>query len=168
MKKVKSVLFVCLGNICRSPTAEAVFSAKAEKSNINLTIDSAGTLSAHTNNAPDPRSQQAGMARGYSFKGLKARKVVVSDFDTFDLVLAMDNDNLAELYRLAPEHLHYKIQLLLNFADNFPETEVPDPYYDGENGFDIALDLIEDASDALLKKLNLIPYEISCLLIINK
>jgi protein-tyrosine phosphatase len=153
MRNIKSVLFVCLGNICRSPTAEAVFRAKAIKNNINLTVDSAGTLSAHSNNAPDPRSQQAGIARGYSFKGLKARKVVVDDFDKFDLVLAMDNDNLAELFRLAPEHLHYKIQLFLNFGKNFSETEVPDPYYGGKNGFDFVLDLIEDASDELLKNI---------------
>jgi protein-tyrosine phosphatase len=150
-KNIKSLLFVCLGNICRSPTAESVFKAKAKQKNIDLTIDSAGTLSMHTGNPPDSRSQEAGIKRGYSFKGIKARQVSAVDFDKFDLVLAMDKDNLHELHKVAPKHLHYKIQLFLDFATHFTETEVPDPYYGGEHGFDTVLDLVEDASDGLIK-----------------
>lgn len=152
-KEIKSVLFVCLGNICRSPSAEAVFRHKANEQGINLTIDSAGTLGAHAREKPDHRSQKAGVARGYSFDKIKSRKVNLKDFDVFDLILAMDEQNISDLKKVAPEHLHHKIVLFLDYAKCFEENEVPDPYYGGAKGFQFVLDLIEDASDGLLKKL---------------
>jgi len=152
-KEIKSILFVCMGNICRSPSAEAVFRHKAKLQGLPLTIDSAGTLGAHAREKPDHRAQKVGVERGYSFDGIKARKVTAQDFETFDLVLAMDNANLEDLQKIAPKHLHHKAMLFLDFAENFEETEVPDPYYGGANGFRYVLDLIEDASDGLLAKL---------------
>ena len=151
VKNVKSVLMVCMGNICRSPTAEAVFRHKAKEQGIELVIDSAGTIGSHAKEKPDHRAIKAGEARGYSFKGLKARKVSEDDFEKFDLILAMDDDNLAYLLRKAPEHRKYKIKLFLEFSENFEDTEVPDPYYGGAGGFKYVLDLVEDASDGLLK-----------------
>ncbi len=153
MKNVKSVLFVCMGNICRSPTAEAVFRHKAAESAIKLKIDSAGTTGSHAREKPDHRAQKVGVARGYSFDKIKARKVAVKDFEDFDLILAMDNHNVSELRKVAPEHLAFKIKLFLDFADNFEDSEVPDPYYGGAQGFRYVLDLVEDASDGLLKLL---------------
>jgi protein-tyrosine phosphatase len=142
-----------MGNICRSPSAEAVFRQKAQAEGLSLKVDSAGTVGAHIREKPDHRAQKVGVERGYSFKGIKARKVTVQDFDNFDLILAMDNANLAELHKIAPEHLQYKAKLFLDFADNHDEAEVPDPYYGGANGFRFVLDLVEDASDGLLKQL---------------
>ena len=152
-KQVDSILFICMGNICRSPSAEAVFRHKSIAKNLTLKIDSAGTVGAHVREKPDRRSQKVGIERGYSFDGIKARKVTVQDFDDFDLILAMDNANLEDLYKIAPHHLHHKIKLFLDFAANYEETEVPDPYYGGANGFRFVLDLVEDASDGLLAKL---------------
>ena len=153
LNNVQSVLFVCMGNICRSPSAEAVFSHKAKAKGLSLKIDSAGTLGAHAKEKPDHRAQKVGVERGYSFDGLKARKVKVEDFESFDLILAMDNDNVENLMKVAPEHLQHKISLFLEFAKNHEETEVPDPYYGGVNGFRFVLDLVEDASDGLLAQL---------------
>lgn len=147
---MKSVLFVCMGNICRSPSAEAVFSQKAKEKGLSLKIDSAGTVGAHAKEKPDRRAQKVGIERGYSFDGLKARKVKVDDFEKFDLILAMDNNNVEALKSIAPVHLQHKIVLFLEFANNNEETEVPDPYYGGVNGFRYVLDLVEDASDGLL------------------
>jgi len=152
-KEINSVLFVCMGNICRSPSAEAVFSHKAKAQGLSLKIDSAGTVGAHAKEKPDHRAQKVGIERGYSFNGLKARKVNVKDFDNFDLILAMDNHNVEELKKVAPVHLQHKISLFLDFAKNNEETEVPDPYYGGANGFRYVLDLVEDASDGLLAQL---------------
>jgi len=149
-KEISSVLFVCMGNICRSPSAEAVFRHKAESQGLSLKIDSAGTVGAHAKEKPDRRAQKVGSERGYSFDGIKARKVTVRDFEDFDLILAMDNANLEDLHKIAPEHLQHKAKLFLDFADNHEETEVPDPYYGGANGFRFVLDLVEDACDGLL------------------
>jgi protein-tyrosine phosphatase len=153
LKGINSVLFVCMGNICRSPSAEAVFTHKAKAQGLLLKIDSAGTLGAHAKEKPDHRAQKVGVERGYSFDGLKARKVKVEDFEAFDLILAMDNDNVKNLKKIAPPHLQHKISLFLDFAKNHEETEVPDPYYGGVNGFRFVLDLVEDASDGLLAQL---------------
>ena len=150
---INSILFICMGNICRSPTAEAVFRTKAEQLGIQLTIDSAGTLGAHAREKPDPRAQKAGTARGYSFKGIKARKVTEKDFAKFDLILAMDEDNVRDLNKVAPAEYKDKIQRFLNYAEHYDDTEVPDPYYGGAQGFQYVLDLVEDASDGLLKKI---------------
>jgi protein-tyrosine phosphatase len=152
-KEIKSVLFVCMGNICRSPSAEAVFRHKAKNKNINIQIDSAGTTGSHAREKPDHRAQKVGMERGYSFDKIKARKVIVDDFTKFDIILAMDEQNVKELKKIAPTHLHEKIQLFLEYAENFEESEVPDPYYGGARGFKFVLELVEDASEGLLKKL---------------
>lgn len=153
LKGINSILFVCMGNICRSPSAEAVFSHKAKAQGLSLKIDSAGTVGAHAKEKPDHRAQKVGGERGYSFEGLKARKVKVEDFENFDLILAMDNDNVENLKKVAPTHLQHKISLFLEYAKNHEETEVPDPYYGGVNGFRFVLDLVEDASDGLLAQM---------------
>lgn len=154
LKGIKSVLFVCMGNICRSPSAEAVFRHKAEAQGLSLKIDSAGTVGAHAKEKPDHRAQKMGLERGYSFDGIKARKVTKQDFEDFDLILAMDNANLENLLKISPEHLQSKVMLFLDFAKNHEESEVPDPYYGGANGFRFVLDLVEDASDGLLAQLS--------------
>ncbi len=151
LSTVKSILFICMGNICRSPSAEAVFRQKAQA--LSLTIDSAGVIGSHAREKPDHRAQKAGIARGYSFDKIKARKVTVQDFEKFDLILAMDQQNIKDLIKIAPSNLQYKIQLFLDYAENFDEQEVPDPYYGGAKGFQFVLDLVEDASDGLIKRL---------------
>ena len=152
MTSPKAVLFVCLGNICRSPTAEAVFRHKADEAGLKLTIDSAGTHGYHIGSAPDKRSQAAGQERGYSFKGLTCRRVSDTDFETFDLILAMDQSNLENLREMSDPDHHHKIRLMLDFA-GYENEEVPDPYYGGKKGFELVLGLIEEASDGLIKAL---------------
>jgi len=142
-----------MGNICRSPSAEAVFRHKAKAAGLSLKIDSAGTVGAHAKEKPDHRAQKVGVERGYSFDGIRSRKVTVRDFENFDLILAMDNVNLEDLNKIAPQHLQYKTKLFLDFSHNHEENEVPDPYYGGANGFRFVLDLVEDASDGLLAQL---------------
>jgi len=153
LKDISSILFICMGNICRSPSAEAVFRHKAKAAGLSLKIDSAGTVGAHAKEKPDHRAQKVGVERGYSFDGIRSRKVTVRDFENFDLILAMDNVNLEDLNKIAPQHLQYKTKLFLDFSHNHEENEVPDPYYGGANGFRFVLDLVEDASDGLLAQL---------------
>jgi protein-tyrosine phosphatase len=153
VKGIKSVLFICMGNICRSPSAEAVFRHKMKVQGLALKVDSAGTLGAHAKEKPDHRAQKAGVARGYSFDGIKARKVTVQDFHDFDLILAMDHDNIEELKKVAPTATQDKIHLMLDFALDLEEEQVPDPYYGGARGFDYVLDLVEAASDGLLERI---------------
>jgi len=152
-KEVKNVLFVCMGNICRSPSAEAVFRHKAQKLGLDIHIDSAGTIGSHVREKPDQRAIKAGQARGYSFDNIKARKVSIDDFKKFDLILAMDNQNVSDLAKIVPEYMLVKVRLFLDFAENHDDVEVPDPYYGGARGFQYVLDLVEDASDGLLKKM---------------
>ncbi|NVK58005.1 MAG: low molecular weight phosphotyrosine protein phosphatase [Alteromonadaceae bacterium] len=147
-----AILFVCLGNICRSPTAEAVFRHKAEEAGLNLFIDSAGTHGYHIGSPPDNRSQAAGQALGYSFKGLKCRRVSDEDFEKFDLILAMDHSNLNNLREMSDPVYHHKIKLMLDYA-GLKDEEVPDPYYGGKKGFELVLSLIEQASDGLIATL---------------
>ena len=142
-----------MGNICRSPTAEAVFRMKTDKLGLKVTIDSAGTTGAHAKDRPDQRAQKAGLKRGYSFDGIKARKVTIDDFEKFDLVLAMDNDNLEKLRAQVPSQYTEKVKLFLDFATDADESEVPDPYYGGAGGFEYVLDLVENASDGLINKI---------------
>lgn len=151
MAKVRtSILFVCLGNICRSPTAEAVFRAKLPSS---VYIDSAGTGAWHEGEPPDPRSMAAGHKRGYSFAGQTARAVSDDDFARFDHIFAMDSSNLRALKeRCSPEHAH-KLSRLLDLTPDCGEVNVPDPYYGGAGGFEHVLDLIEDAAKAYLNTL---------------
>jgi len=147
-----SVLFVCLGNICRSPSVEAVFKKKAAEMGLIIDIDSAGTAGYHKGAAPDKRSQGVGMERGYDFKGLKCRKVVVQDFEKFDYILGMDNQNIINLLEACPEEFQYKVSLLLSFCAS-EEQEVPDPYYGGKGGFEYVLDLIEQGADGFIEHL---------------
>jgi len=147
------VLFVCLGNICRSPTAEAVFRKRAQQARLEVIIDSAGTSGWHIGEPPDPRSIEAGEARGYSFKGQASRKVIRADFGEFDHVLAMDEKNLAALKEICPESYLPRIGLFLDYVPNSSVREVPDPYYGGDGGFMRVRDLIEQASDGLIAAL---------------
>lgn len=147
--KPVSVLFVCLGNICRSPSAEAVFKHKAQQRGLALRIDSAGTHGYHIGSPADKRSQATGEARGYSFAGLSCRKVAESDFQEFDYIMAMDKANLANLQAQCPLALQHKLALFLSYS-SVDEEEVPDPYYGGQKGFELVLDFIEDAAEALL------------------
>ena len=148
-----AILFVCLGNICRSPTAEAVFRKRARDAGLNVRIESAGTGGWHKGEPPDPRARAAGETRGYSFTGQEARRVASNDFAVFDLILAMDQRNINDLKSVCPPASQEKIKLFLDFAPHLSSSEVPDPYYGGETGFDHVLDLVEAASDGLIAKL---------------
>ncbi|MEZ8019270.1 low molecular weight protein-tyrosine-phosphatase [Vibrio splendidus] len=149
---MKKILVVCMGNICRSPTGEAVLRKKAQQMNIDVTVDSAGTIGFHQGNPPDSRSKSAGENRGYSFKGITSRKVVMNDFDEFDLILAADKANLDDLTNQCPAHLQYKLALFLSFGES-QFQEIPDPYYGEGNGFELVLDLIEESSEAILRSM---------------
>ena len=149
------ILFVCMGNICRSPTAEGVTSKLLINNRLEsiIKVDSAGTHGYHVGEPPDPRSREAAMKRGIDLSGLRARKVVPVEFEGFDLLLAMDHDNLALLKRGArPEH-HAKLGLFMSYASRFDTDEVPDPYYGGEQGFELVLDMAEDAARGLIESL---------------
>lgn len=146
------LLFVCLGNICRSPTAEAVGRHLAKRRGLAVEVDSAGTYGGHEGNPPDPRSKAAGEKRGYSFAGIRSRKITRADFTDFDLILAMDNSNLEALRKLCPQPLQHKLSLLLSHSDN-AQSEVPDPYYGGSRGFELVLDLIEQGCNQLFDNL---------------
>lgn len=150
--KIK-VLFVCMGNICRSPTADAVFRHYVRDADLEhiIEVDSAGTHAYHIGHPPDQRSQLAAMKRGYQMDDLRARAVNSEDFKVFDYILAMDNENLALLQQRSPKQHHEKIQLFMYYGNNeATETEVPDPYYGGHQGFEVVLDMIEEASHGLL------------------
>ena len=150
-----NVLFVCMGNICRSPTAEGVFARRVEEAGLQnkIGIDSAGTHAYHVGEPPDPRAQKSALARGVDIAHLRARRAIAADFERFDYVLAMDYDNLENLQSLCePEHSS-KLQLFLEYGSHADIREVPDPYYGGPLGFERVLDLIEDASDGLLQSI---------------
>ena len=146
------VLFVCLGNICRSPTAEGVFRQVVQRAALTevITIDSAGTHAYHVGDPPDARAQAAAARRGIDLSGLRGRQAIARDIKEFDYILAMDRENLSNLQAICPPGLESKIRLFLEFAAARPEKEVPDPYFGGESGFDRVLDMIEDAADGLL------------------
>lgn len=146
------ILFCCMGNICRSPTAEAVFRRLIEQRGLEdkVLADSAGTHGYHVGEAPDPRTQQAARARGYDLSGLRARKVAPADLDFFDLILAMDRSNLDVLRRLCPPDRQHRVKLFMSYARNFDDDEVPDPYYGLGHGFDLVLDMVEDAAQGLV------------------
>lgn len=147
------VLFVCMGNICRSPTAEAVFKHYVEKAGLSHRIvsDSAGTHDYHIGDPPDKRAQRAAHGRGYDMSQLRARQVRKTDFAEFDYVLAMDEHNFHMLKaECPPEHSH-KILLFMDFSTNSGRRNVPDPYYGGPQGFEHVLDMVEDAAQGLLR-----------------
>jgi protein-tyrosine phosphatase len=152
---MRQVLFVCTGNICRSPTAEGVFRTLVERAGLAgwIGVDSAGTHGYHVGEPPDPRTQAAAIARGYDLSGLRARRVAREDFRRFDLVLAMDRDHHAMLARVAPPDAGHKLRLLMEFARRSRVDEVPDPYYGGPDGFELVLNLVEDAAEGLLEHL---------------
>lgn len=148
-----SVLFVCLGNICRSPTAHGVFEqmVRAEQVSDAITVDSAGTGNWHIGRAPDERAVRAARSRGYELSHFRARQVRVDDFDRFDYILAMDRANLVDLQCLAPMHFRGTLGLFLEYANASETIEVPDPYGGGINGFEQVLALVENASIGLLQ-----------------
>jgi protein-tyrosine phosphatase len=150
-----SVLFVCLGNICRSPTAHGVFASMVEQAGLSdvIHVDSAGTGGWHIGSAPDARACKAAAARGYDLSAQRARQLEAADFERFDLILVMDRQNLISLERFSHNHCGRSAppQLFLEqFGRQFPDHEVPDPYYGDADGFDHVLDLVEDASRNLL------------------
>ncbi|WP_462382452.1 low molecular weight protein-tyrosine-phosphatase [Pseudomonas sp. Marseille-QA0892] len=153
---MKRILFVCLGNICRSPTAEGVVRQKAHQAGLAgvVDFDSAGTGDWHIGKAPDPRTCAAAVKRGYDLSGLRARQFDPRDFDRFDLILCMDHTNLTNIRKMASGDAKVKTDLFLRRYDLIP-GEVPDPYYGGEEGFDRVLDLIEHAADALIQEVRL-------------
>ena len=146
-----SVLFVCMGNICRSPTAEGVFRKHVLDAGLaeRVDIDSAGTHAYHSGEGADRRASAAASSRGYSLDGIRARRVTDEDFERFDLVIAMDRENLHNLQKQAGEGATARLHLMLEFSDATTE-DVPDPYYGGAAGFEHVLDLIEKASRGLL------------------
>ncbi len=151
--QIVRVLFVCMGNICRSPTAEGVFRQLVRGQGLEHRIDtdSAGTHGYHVGRPPDARAQAAAAARGYDISDLRARQVSRTDFEFFDWVVAMDNDNLANLRAECPSSLHMRVHRLLDFATDVEEREVPDPYFGGDAGFRHVLDLVESGSRGLLQ-----------------
>lgn len=154
-KPTPRILFVCTGNICRSPTAEGVFRQRAWAAGLDVEIDSAGTHAYHVGEQPDRRSQQHALRRGYDLSNQRARQVADGDFERFDLVLAMDGQNMAALRARCPKAHMPKVRLFLSYGELDADGEVPDPYYGGDAGFERVLDLIEDASDGLIRQLHL-------------
>ncbi len=150
----KRILFVCLGNICRSPSAEGVFRAIVEREGLEneIEIDSAGLLDYHKGNLADPRMRKHALARGYDLTH-RSRPVILEDFDNFDYIVAMDHENVKGLLALAPEK-KAKISLLARYCCKHKTDIVPDPYYGGADGFEYVLDLLEDACENLLKTIH--------------
>lgn len=149
------VLFVCMGNICRSPTAEGIFRARVREVGLanHIATDSAGTHGYHVGEPPDRRAIEAAARRGVDITDLRARRVQVEDFRRFDLILAMDRDNLAQLNRICPRDVVERPRLFMDFAPHIEARDVPDPYYGGADGFEHVLDLVEEASRGLLDHL---------------
>jgi protein-tyrosine phosphatase len=147
-----SVLMVCMGNICRSPTAEGVLRRLVQRAGLQdeVHIDSAGTLDYHVGSPPDARSQRHALRRGYDLSSLRARQVDRRDFERFDLVLAMDWQNLEELQALCPTAHRHKLRRLMEFAPAGLGEVVADPYYGGQAGFEAVLDHVEQACEGLL------------------
>jgi protein-tyrosine phosphatase len=155
VKPYISVLFVCAGNICRSPTAEGVFRQSVASAGLDqkVLLDSAGTHGYHVGHPPDRRAQLAAAQRGYDITGLRARQVTAQDFIEFDYILAMDLDNLSHLKQVAPAQHHGKLGLFMDYGSARQGEEVPDPYYGGAQGFELVLDMAEDAAQGLLQQI---------------
>ncbi|GEA49572.1 protein-tyrosine-phosphatase [Vibrio inusitatus NBRC 102082] len=146
------ILVVCMGNICRSPTAEAVLRTRAENKGLLIEVESAGTIDYHHGEKPDSRAATAAKNRGYSFGRKRARGVTQEDFYYFDRILVADKQNLTDLQDICPSEYRYKLALFLQGA-GLETDEIPDPYYGGEQGFERVLDLIEGGSDKILAEL---------------
>ena len=146
------VLFVCMGNICRSPTAHGVFQSLVDEQGLgeSIQVDSAGTHSYHIGTPPDLRSQAMAKSRGVDLGDLRARRFVSADFTEFDYLLGMDHDNLANMLALMPDASSAQVKLMLEYSDRFEQQEIPDPYF-GEDGFDMVFDMIDDAARGLLR-----------------
>lgn len=146
------VLFVCMGNICRSPTAEGVMRHVLRQNKLDglVEVDSAGTHGYHVGEAPDARTQRAAASRGYDLSDMRARKVAPQDLDYFDLILAMDHNNIEVLKRIFPPEKYDRLGLFMSYSKNFDDDEVPDPYYGLGHGFDMVLDMVEDAAQGLV------------------
>ena len=155
----RRILFVCMGNICRSPTAEGVLRKRLQElaPELDVLVASAGTHAYHNGEPPDPRARRAAERRGVDLRQQRARRVDVQDFAQFELVLAMDPTNLADLIALSPPEFHGRIRLFLEFAPQLGRGDVPDPYYGGANGFEYVLDLVEEAADGLIEHLRRTP-----------
>ncbi|HMM04590.1 MULTISPECIES: low molecular weight protein-tyrosine-phosphatase [unclassified Dysgonomonas] len=154
MKEYK-ILFVCLGNICRSPAAEGILKRMVREQRLEdkISIDSAGTSGYHDGDLPDHRMRQHGARRGYKFDSL-SRRFTSRDFDRFDVILAMDDSNYHNIMRLAPDlESEKKVYRMVDFSNRFGHDHIPDPYYSGADGFELVLDLLEDACEGLLDKL---------------
>jgi len=149
-----AVLFVCLGNICRSPLAEGVFRHVALENGLSgsFLIDSAGTGSWHVGSAPDPRSTAIARQYGIDISGQKCRKVSAADFDSFDFIFGMDESNIDALLQRAPDSARHKVHLFMDYALG-ARMEIPDPYYGGPDGFEIVYRMIREGSEALIEKL---------------
>jgi low molecular weight protein-tyrosine phosphatase len=149
------ILLVCMGNICRSPMAEAVVRYMLEGSGLaaTVTVDSAGTHDFNVGLPPDPRARLAALRRGYDMMGIRARCVQPQDFEGFDMILAMDRGNLATLRAGCPAQLRHKLALFLDYAPGHEADEVPDPYGEAQESFELALDMIEDAAHGLIEAL---------------
>ncbi|MCC6302921.1 MAG: low molecular weight phosphotyrosine protein phosphatase [Gammaproteobacteria bacterium] len=153
------VLFVCMGNICRSPTAQGVFEELLRREGLTpwIEVDSAGTHAYHEGNAPDPRAQAAALRRGLDLSAQIARQVRSDDFERFDYILAMDRENLALLMERCPAPFGHKVSLFLGYAPHLGIEEVPDPYYGGVAGFDRVLDMVQAAAEGLLREIRARP-----------
>lgn len=149
------ILLVCMGNICRSPTAEGVLRHYVTINGLGdkVEVDSAGTHGYHVGEPPDSRTQRAALARGYNLSQMRARRVAPQDIDYFDLILAMDRTNLDNLMRMAPPDKHDRIKLFMDYSKNFDDDEVPDPFYGLGQDFDLVVDMVEDASQGLVDEL---------------
>ena len=148
------VLFVCMGNICRSPTAHGVFQTLVDEQGLTqrIRVDSAGTHSYHIGSPPDPRSQATAFRRGIDLSGLRARRFASGDFLEFDYLLAMDNNNLADMLAIKPDDADASAELMLVYSERFKQREIPDPYF-GDDGFDLVFDMIDDAARGLLQQI---------------
>ena len=156
MTKIR-VLFVCLGNICRSPTAHGVFQKMVDDENLShvIEVDSAGTSGWHIGEQPDSRTMSVAKTRGVDLSPLRGRKVEAEDFETFDYILAMDNSNLGDLQDMEPASFAKHCGLFLDFARGSSIKEVPDPYYGGAKGFEQVFDLVEQACEGLLDQIKI-------------
>jgi protein-tyrosine phosphatase len=154
MKHIK-VLFVCMGNICRSPTAQGVFRALVKKAGLSdwISTDSAGTIDYHAGGRPDRRARETALKRGVDLSDLRARQVTVQDFEGFDYIIAMDSENYKDLKELCPLDKECRLSLFLDFAPHQPVREVPDPYYGGAAGFERVYGLVEEAAQGLLARI---------------